>query len=85
MQREAVFKRLLDRCKRVRQCPLCGKGAVMYVGPTAPIVWCSQCRLEGVRGLRPWQGAAAPAAPANHALCLRCPALAWHAPQTTGW
>jgi hypothetical protein len=26
VQREAVFKRLLDRCKRVRQCPLCGKG-----------------------------------------------------------
>ena len=24
MQREAVFKRLLDRCKRVRLCPHCG-------------------------------------------------------------
>lgn len=23
-QREGVFKRLLDRCKRVRQCPRCG-------------------------------------------------------------
>ncbi len=24
MQREGVFKRLLDRCKRVRLCPHCG-------------------------------------------------------------
>lgn len=32
MQREGVFKRLLDRCKRVRLCPRCGKGVRQRLG-----------------------------------------------------
>lgn len=32
VQREGVFKRLLDRCKRVRLCPRCGKGVRQRLG-----------------------------------------------------
>jgi hypothetical protein len=52
VQREAVFKRLLDRCKRVRQCPLCGKGGGVGVHTRAHIDCVVPPTLPGVRARR---------------------------------
>ena len=53
VQREAVFKRLLDRCKRVRQCPRCGvdNGVVKKAPSSLKIVhdpYSKNARLSGM-------------------------------------
>ncbi|PSC73949.1 DNA-directed RNA polymerase III subunit rpc1-like isoform X2 [Micractinium conductrix] len=53
VQREAVFKRLLDRCKRVRQCPRCGvdNGVVKKAPSSLKIVhdpYSKNARLSGI-------------------------------------
>ncbi|KAK2077195.1 hypothetical protein QBZ16_004829 [Prototheca wickerhamii] len=64
VQRDAVFRRVLDRCKRVRQCPHCGadNGVVKKVSGTLKIVHDGPSRGGGGSG-----GTAARASPEGRA------------------